>query len=72
MQLNIYIPKEKGHILASLEKVAEATGRPKNEIVLEALELYLPKASRKSPGTFSLGRIKTTSRRDVYERRLNA
>lgn len=69
MQLNIYIPKEKEHILTSLDKVAKATRRPKNELVLEALEHYLPKTPV-TPGRFSLGKGKPIRRAEIYEGRL--
>lgn len=69
MQINIYIPKEKGHIIAYLEKLAKATGRPKNELVLEALEHYFPK-TRVAPGKFNLGKGKLAARPEIYEGRL--
>lgn len=69
MQLNIYIPKEKSNVLEALTKIAEITKRPKNEIVLEAIEKYLPSVIPASLGKFSLGFVKSTSRADIYERR---
>jgi hypothetical protein len=56
MQLNIYVPKEKHHIIISLEEAAKATRRSKNELILEALEHYLPDIST-TLGKFSLGKI---------------
>lgn len=41
MQLNIYVPQNKEHLVARLDEVAKALARPKNEIVLEALERFL-------------------------------
>lgn len=69
MQLNIYIPKDKGHIIAYLEKLARTTGRPKNELVLEALEHYFPK-TRVAPGKFSLGKERPAGRTEIYKGRL--
>ncbi|NPV73197.1 MAG: ribbon-helix-helix protein, CopG family [Pelotomaculum sp.] len=69
MQLNIYVPKEKHRLIASLEEAAKATGRPKNELVLEALEHYLPEM-QVALGKFSLGQIKGTRRAEIYERGL--
>jgi len=41
MQLNIYVPQDKKHLVLRLDEVAKALGRPKNAIVLEALERFL-------------------------------
>ncbi|MGE5579940.1 MAG: hypothetical protein ACM3WU_07845 [Bacillota bacterium] len=41
MQLNIYVPQDKAHVIARLDEVCKALGRPKNEMVIEALERYL-------------------------------
>ncbi len=41
MQLNIYVPQDKEHLVLRLDEVAKALGRPKNEMVLEALERFL-------------------------------
>ncbi|MCL4515758.1 MAG: hypothetical protein M1379_09290 [Firmicutes bacterium] len=70
MQLNIYIPKEKSAILTALEQTAQVSGRPKNELVMEALERYLPTITPISLGKFDLGEVKSTSRADIYEGRL--
>ncbi|NPV52981.1 MAG: hypothetical protein HPY71_05605 [Firmicutes bacterium] len=70
MQLNIYIPKEKSGILTALDRVAETTKRPKNEIVLEALERYLPAVAPVTLGEFGLGKMNKVSRADLYEGRL--
>lgn len=70
MQLNIYIPKEKSSVLAALDRIAEMTKRPKNEIVLEALERYLPAVAPTMLGEYSLGKISKVSRADLYEGRL--
>lgn len=70
MQLNIYIPKEKASILLALDRIAETTKRPKNELVLEALERYLPGATTGTLKKFSLGTVNSIRRADIYERRL--
>lgn len=71
MQLNIYVPKEKTALLKVLDRTAELTGRPKNELVLEALEKYLL-ATAPAPGQYSLGAIKSFRRGDLYNRRLES
>lgn len=68
MQLNIYVPKEKSHLIKSLENVAKVTKRQKNELVLEALERYLPDASVEL-GRFNLGETKLPQRSEIYEGR---
>lgn len=68
MQLNIYVPKEKEALLKALDTVARASGKPKNELVLEALEKYLALAAPE-PGCFSLGAVKPFHRADLYEGR---
>ncbi len=70
MQFNIYVPKEKGNLLTALDRAAARTGRPKNELVLEALEKYLPTVTPRDLGKFSLGTIRTPRRADIYEERL--
>lgn len=70
MQLNIYIPKEKAGILSALDRIAETTKRPKNELVLEALERYLPGATVGTLKKFSLGAVDSIHRAELYERRL--
>ncbi|HHY35487.1 MAG TPA: ribbon-helix-helix domain-containing protein [Firmicutes bacterium] len=67
MQLNMYVPKDKEEILARLDAISKETGKPKNEIVIEALERYL----RLSAVPAKLGRYPTrvvgsVSRKEVY------
>jgi len=67
LQLNIYVPKGKEGILAKLDAVSRDLGKPKNEIVIEALERYL----RLSAATIELGRYPTKvvgslSRKEIY------
>jgi hypothetical protein len=69
MQLNVYIPKDKEHLLAALAEEADRTGRSKNELILEAIEQRV--APKQSPRyrTFPLsaGRI---DRADLYPDRM--
>jgi hypothetical protein len=69
VQLNLYIPKEKAQLLRALEAAARAWGRPKNEIVLEALERYLA-GTAPEPGIYSLGEVKPFRRYQLYRERL--
>lgn len=67
MQLNIYVPKDKEDLLARLDAVSKELGRPKNEMVIEALERYL----RLNAPIAELGKYATRvtgslSRRDIY------
>ena len=71
MQLNIYVPKEKSEVLAALDRAAELTGRPKNEIVLEALERHLLTMAPIELGRFNLGEVSLGKRSDIYEERLS-
>jgi hypothetical protein len=45
MQLNVYIPKEKASLLRRLDEAAKRRGRPKNALVIEAIEAYLHEAT---------------------------
>lgn len=67
MQLNIYVPKEKRHVLEALERMAQVTGRPKSGLVLEAIERYAQLA-KPELGRFRLG-SKPFSRADLYRAR---
>lgn len=66
MQLNIYVPKEKSNVLTALEHYAASTRRPKNEIVLEALERYLSTGPM-ALGKFSLGDLDTPRRAEFMK-----
>ncbi len=67
MQLNIYVPKEKEHVLAQLDALSRNLGSPKNEIVLSALEQYLGSVTRKTPlGTYPTRTVGSLSRKDIY------
>lgn len=65
MQLNVYVPKEKAEIVRALDAAAKRTGRPKNELVLEALEAYLQRA-RPQLEVFELGVGTWPSRGELY------
>ncbi|MBC7083519.1 MAG: hypothetical protein PWR07_1753 [Bacillota bacterium] len=70
MQLNIYVPKEKATLIRTLEQTAKLTGRPKNELIIEALERYLPSTAKVSLGQFHLGEVRAMERATLYEGRL--
>lgn len=70
VQLNIYVPKDRAEILELLDRVAARSNRPKNEIVLEALERYLMDLTPRMLGKFSLGEVKDIDREKLYERGL--
>lgn len=70
MQLNIYVPKDRAEILELLDRVAARSNRPKNEIVLEALERYLMDLTPRMLEKFSLGEVKDIDREKLYERGL--
>ena len=69
MQLNVYVSKEKSHLIEELRSESQKTGRPRNELLLEALQEYL---ARHQPGLgkFHLGEVRTGRRADLYARRL--
>jgi len=69
MQLNVYVPKDKGHLLEKLRLESQKTGRPKNELLLEALQQYLA-ARQPGLGSFHLGEVRLGRRAELYERRL--
>ncbi len=70
MQFNIYVPKDKVHIIRLLENIAKEQNRQKNELVLEALERYLPDKPAEL-GLFHLGKAKLPTREELYESRLD-
>lgn len=69
MQLNVYVPEKRGRLLRLLDALSKRTGRPKNELVLDALERYLGE-EKVELGKHDLGRVKIGRRADLYERRL--
>jgi len=69
MQMNIYVPRDKESVVTELERAAARTGRPKNEIVLEAIENYLVEASQAIElDSLSLGKVKSVTRKELYGR----
>ena len=70
VQLNIYVPQDKAHLVLRLGEVSKALGRPKNEMVLEALERFL--AVNRVPVALPVRRGKVVgslSREDIYRDR---
>ena len=65
MQLNIYVPKQKEPVVRALDEANRRTGRPKNEIILDALEAYL-RQDRPRLGSFHLGQVEITSRDELH------
>lgn len=65
MQLNIYVPKDRTDVIQALEDAANRTGRPKNELVLEALETFLRQV-RPQLGIYHLGTADLPHRGDLY------
>lgn len=68
MQLNVYVPREKESIIRALDQVARRTGRPKNDLVLEALEEHLKKVPVEL-GVYDLGQVVMPSRDELYGER---
>lgn len=65
MQLNLYVPKARANLVQALDDAARRTGRPRNELALEALEVYL----RQLPSeleVFHLGHFEFPSRDELY------
>ena len=77
VQLNIHVPKEREAVIAELEAEATASGRAKNQIVLDALTAYL-RPRRRHGGrkprlrTWNLGAAGELRRADLYEERTAA
>jgi hypothetical protein len=46
MQLNVHVPKAREHVVQELEEMALEGDRPKNQLVLDAIELYLRRRRR--------------------------
>jgi hypothetical protein len=72
MQLNIHVPKEREAVLADLEAEASASGKPKNQIVLDALAAYLDSRRRRPKArlrSWNLGAVGELHRADLYEER---
>ena len=69
MQINVYIPKSKEHLLDALAEEASRTGRSKNELIIDAIEHHVAPTHVPHYRTFPLsaGRI---DRADLYRERL--
>ena len=76
MQLNIHVPKEREPVIADLDAESRASGRAKNQIVLDALAAYLRprRRSRRKPQlrAWHLGADDELHRTDLYEERADA
>jgi hypothetical protein len=75
MQLNIHVPKDREAILAELEAEASASGKPKNQIVLDALVAYFRsrrRARKPRLRTWNLGTLGELHRANLYEERADA
>jgi hypothetical protein len=70
MQMNVYVPQDRKYVLDALERAAALSGKSKSEIVLEALERYLPSASPLPLGRFDLGAVSGAGRVELYAERL--
>ncbi|MGQ0570680.1 MAG: hypothetical protein ACT4P5_14320 [Armatimonadota bacterium] len=70
MQLNIYVPKARADLLAALDLASRATGRQKNELVLEAIEQFHRERPREM-GRYPLGAVIPWKRGDLYAERLD-
>jgi hypothetical protein len=67
MQLNIYVPKHRAGVVAKLDALAKELGKPKNELVIEALERYLRSyAHAGSLGKYATKATGSLSRQDIY------
>lgn len=74
MQLNVYVPKNRRGIVRLLDAASKQRGRPKNDLVLEAIERFLrtTAVTHAAPrlGRYHLGSVRTGRRGDLYGRRL--
>lgn len=69
MQLNIYVPENKKDLLDVLSRTAARTGKSKSELVIEALERYLPAVSQPPLGRYNLGAFRVPKRAELYGER---
>jgi hypothetical protein len=78
VQLNVHVPKERERLLGRLEAAARRSGRPKNQVVLDAIERYLEDDGAGRPGAaerihipvFDMGEMAPFVRADLYEERV--
>jgi hypothetical protein len=75
MQLNLHVPKDRERLVGRLDAAARRLGRPKSQIVLDALERYLD-ADEGGPAwqigqsvvpVFHLGEMPPFRRADLYD-----
>lgn len=69
MQLNVYIPKDKEHLLDALTREAERTGRSKNQLILDAIEQQVTPSGVPAYRIFDL-EAGPIDRSSLYEKRL--
>ena len=77
MQLNIHVPRDREAVIAELEAEAAATGKAKNQIVLDALVAHLRarrRRGRRKPQlrTWNLSATGELRRANLYEERTDA
>lgn len=65
MQLNIYVPVDRAEVVRALDEAARTQGRPKSEIVLDALDEYLRRTAP-ALGSFHLGATALPDRDQLY------
>ncbi len=77
MQLNVHVPKERERLLRRLEGAAHRLGKPKNQVVLDAIERYLEEEDEgrgRLPAyagipVYHLGDVAPFTRADLYSER---
>jgi hypothetical protein len=75
MQLNLHVPKAREHVVRELEEMVREGDRPKNQLVLDAIELYLRRRQRPRRARIALpvyadmDVIAPPRRADIYEER---
>jgi hypothetical protein len=74
MQLNLHVPKDRERLLGRLESAARRLGRPKNQVVLDAIERYLEEqdgGSQRAKGELHLPAlhlgVRPFTRADIYD-----
>ena len=67
MQLNLYVSKEKAGLVRRLEEAAKRRGRPKSELVMEALEAYLGRGERPTFEPAAIGIGAMPARGAIYD-----
>jgi hypothetical protein len=73
VQLNLHVPKDRERLLGRLEGAARRLGRPKSQVVLDALERYLEAEEGRGVVTgdatlpvFHMGAMVPFRRADLY------